>query len=45
MVADRVNINEYYWSFTTRFKLYIGLKIPKDLKEKYQFTQDVYLNK
>lgn len=45
IIADRININEYYWSFTTRFKLYIGLKIPKDLKEKYQFTQDVYLNK
>ena len=45
IIADRVNINEYYWSFTTRFKLYIGLKIPKDLKEKYQLTQSVYLNK
>lgn len=34
LVADRVNIHEYYWSFTTKFKLYIGLKIPKYIKEK-----------
>lgn len=32
IVADRVNINEYYWSFTTKFKLLIGLKVPDDLK-------------
>ena len=36
MVADRVNINEYYWSFTTKFKLFIGLKIPQDLKQEYE---------
>lgn len=34
IIADRVNIHEYYWSFTTKFKLFIGLKIPKHLKEK-----------
>ena len=38
MVADRVNINEYYWSFTTKFKLYIGLKVPKDLRFEYEKT-------
>lgn len=38
MVADRVNINEYYWSFTTKFKLYIGLKVPKDLRLEYEKT-------
>jgi len=36
LIADRVNINEYYWSFTTKFKLYIGLKVPKSLKDKYK---------
>ena len=35
LIADRVNIHEYYWSFTTKFKLFIGLKIPKHLKESY----------
>ena len=34
IVANRVNIHEYYWSFTTKFKLQIGLKIPKHIKEK-----------
>lgn len=34
IVAERVNIHEYYWSFTTKFKLFIGLKIPKHIKEK-----------
>ena len=32
MIADRVNINEYYWSFATKFKLYIGLKVPDIIK-------------
>ena len=32
LIADRVNINEYYWSFATKFKLYIGLKIPKTIQ-------------
>ena len=36
IVADRVNINEYYWSFTTKFKLLIGLKVPEDLKLEYK---------
>ena len=35
IVSDRVNINDYYWSFTTKFKLDIGLKVPPDLKNKY----------
>jgi len=33
IVSERVNINEYYWSFNTKFKLYLGLKVPKDLRE------------
>lgn len=45
LIADRVNINEYYWSFTTKFKLYIGLKVPKSLKDKYKIQQEVYLDK
>ena len=32
MIADRVNINEYYWSFATKFQLYIGLKIPPKIR-------------
>ncbi len=34
LIADRVNIHEYYWSFTTKFQLFIGLKIPKNIKNK-----------
>lgn len=35
MVTQRVNINEYYWSFTTKFRLLIGLKVPDYLKNEY----------
>lgn len=35
IVANRVNINEYYWGFTTKFKLLIGLKIPDVLRNEY----------
>lgn len=36
IVSNRVDINEYYWGFSTRFKLYIGLKIPDHIKNKYE---------
>ena len=35
LVAERLNINEYYWNFATKFKLLVGLKMPKTLREKY----------
>ena len=35
IVSDRVNINEYYWSFTTKFKLYLGLKVPDYIRNQY----------
>jgi hypothetical protein len=38
LIADRVNINEYQWSFSTKFKLLIGLKVPQDLRNKYNIT-------
>ena len=38
IVSDRININEYYWSFTTKFKLYLGLKIPDYVRN--QFIQN-----
>ena len=38
IVSDRVNINEYYWSFTTKFKLYIGLKVPDYIRNQYSQT-------
>ena len=38
IVSDRVNINEYYWSFTTKFKLYIGLKVPDYVRNQYSAT-------
>jgi len=36
IVSSRVDINEYYWGFSTRFKLYLGLKIPDHIKNKYE---------
>ena len=44
LVADRLNINEYYWSFTTKFKLYIGLKVPQDIKREYENHQTYTLD-
>lgn len=44
LIADRLNINEYYWSFTTKFKLYIGLKVPQDLKKEYENHQTYTLD-
>lgn len=44
LIADRLNINEYYWSFTTKFKLYIGLKVPQDLKSEYENHQTYTLD-
>ena len=53
IVSDRVNINEYYWSFTTKFKLYIGLKVPDYVRNQYsqttipfqdQYSDGVFLN-
>ena len=44
IIAERVNIHEYYWSFTTKFKLFIGLKIPKHIKEKYITKQGATIN-
>jgi len=35
IVANRVDINEYYWGFSTKFKLYIGLKVPDHIRNKY----------
>lgn len=40
LIAERLNINEYNWSFSTKFKLLIGLKVPQSLKEKYILMQD-----
>ena len=42
IVADRVNINEYNWGFSTKFKLYIGVKIPDDLKNQYYITSSLF---
>ncbi len=36
IISDRVDINEYYWGFTTKFKLDIGLKIPPDIKNQHE---------
>lgn len=36
IVSNRVNINEYYWGFSTRFSLYIGMKASDYLKDQYQ---------
>lgn len=44
IIAERVNIHEYYWSFTTKFKLFIGLKIPKHIKERYVTKQGATIN-
>ena len=44
LVSDRVNINEYYWSFTTKFKLYIGMKIPDVIKNQYTTPMAVTAN-
>jgi hypothetical protein len=33
MISDRVNINEYYWSFATKFRLFIGLEIPDKIRK------------
>ncbi len=53
IVSDRVDINEYYWSFTTKFKLYIGLKVPDYIRNQYQqetlpftdiYTDGIFLN-
>lgn len=33
LVADRLNINEYYWGFATKFKLMIGLKMSKAMRD------------
>ena len=44
IIAERVNIHEYYWSFTTKFKLFIGLKIPKHIKEKYISVQGAVID-
>ena len=44
LIAERLNINEYNWSFSTKFKLLIGLKLPQDLKEKYILTQGTSIN-
>ena len=41
LVANRLNINEYYWSFATKFKLMIGLKMSKDMREKYAAYADI----
>ena len=38
IISDRVNINEYYWSFTTKFKLYLGLKVPDYVRNQYSQT-------
>ena len=35
IVSDRVNINDYYWGLNTKFKLYIGLKVPSHIKNYY----------
>ena len=51
IVSDRLNINEYYWSFSTKFKLYLGLKVPDHMKSisystAYQdeYTDGVFVN-
>ena len=33
LVSNNVNINEYYWGFSTKFELFIGLKIPDHLRK------------
>lgn len=35
IVSDRVNIHDYYWGFTNKFKLYIGLKVSQALRNQY----------
>lgn len=44
LVANRLNINEYYWSFATKFKLLIGLKLTKDMREKYSAYADISID-
>ena len=44
IIADRVNINEYYWSFCTKFKLYIGLKVPDDLRYKHSVVKSTVVD-
>ena len=44
IVVDRVNINEYYWSFCTKFKLYIGLKVPDDLRYKHSVIKSTVVD-
>ncbi len=36
IVSNRIDINEYYWGFATKFKLYIGLKVPEHIKDMYK---------
>ena len=38
ITSDAIDINEYYWSFNTKFKLYLGLKVPDYIKN---ITEDV----
>ena len=44
IIAERVNINDYYWGFKTKFKLLIGLKVPDDIKSKYYATTSTMIN-
>lgn len=44
IVADRLNINEYYWNFATKFKLLIGLKMPEDMKAQYIMTKETSID-
>ena len=54
IISDRVNINDYYWGFTNKFKLYIGLKVPDNIRNTYfedttmamqdQYTSGVFVN-
>ena len=38
IVSDRVNINDYYWGLNNKFKLYIGLKVPDNIRNEYNQT-------
>ena len=44
IVSDRVDINEYYWSFTTKFKLYLGLKVPDYIRNQYSQSTTPWLD-
>ena len=53
IVSDNININEYYWSFTTKFKLYLGLKVPDYIRNQHEqttlpfadeYTDGIFLN-